>query len=129
MDNGDASKPPGRQAEHESADPVEFETFFRMYYRELLRAAMYVGAKLHDAAVKMLGIPDYQVEENGPDHQKTFRAVVRVGGRELGSGAGRTKKAAEQRAAEAAWRAITQNTDLDEPETLCATETAAVTPA
>jgi ribonuclease-3 len=58
-------------------------------------------------AVKMLGVPDYQVEESGPDHQKSFRAAVRVGGRVLGSGVGRTKKAAEQQAAEAAWRAIT----------------------
>ncbi len=58
-------------------------------------------------AVKMLGVPDYQVEESGPDHQKSFRAVVRVGGQMLGSGEGRTKKAAEQQAAEAAWRSIT----------------------
>jgi ribonuclease-3 len=61
-------------------------------------------------AVKMLGVPDYQVEESGPDHQKSFRAGVRVGGRVLGSGEGRTKKAAEQQAAEAAWRAITAET-------------------
>jgi len=61
-------------------------------------------------AVKMLGVPDYQVEESGPDHQKSFRAVVRVGGRVLGSGEGRTKKAAEQQAAEAAWRAIPAET-------------------
>ena len=58
-------------------------------------------------AVKMLGVPDYQVEESGPDHQKSFRATVRVGGQVLGAGQGRTKKAAEQQAAEAAWRAIT----------------------
>jgi len=58
-------------------------------------------------AVKMLGVPEYQVEESGPDHQKSFRAVVKVGGRVLGSGEGRTKKAAEQQAAEVAWRAIT----------------------
>ena len=55
----------------------------------------------------MLGVPDYQVEESGPDHQKSFRAVVRVGGRMLGSGVGRSKKAAEQQAAEAAWHTIT----------------------
>ena len=60
-------------------------------------------------AVKMLGVPDYQVEESGPDHQKSFRAVVRVGGQVLGSGEGRTKKAAEQQAAEAAWQAITSD--------------------
>src|SRR5260370_33231339 len=57
-------------------------------------------------AARMLGVPDYQVEESGPDHQKSFRAVVRVGGRVLGSGEGRTKKEAEQQAAEAAWNPI-----------------------
>ncbi len=54
-----------------------------------------------------LGVPEYVVKDSGPDHQKLFRAVVRVGSRELGSGEGRSKKAAEQLAAEAAWRAIT----------------------
>jgi ribonuclease-3 len=52
-------------------------------------------------------VPEYQVEESGPDHQKSFRAVVRIGGRVLGSGEGRTKKAAEQQAAEVAWTTIT----------------------
>ncbi|HEV3234410.1 MAG TPA: putative dsRNA-binding protein, partial [Candidatus Dormibacteraeota bacterium] len=65
-------------------------------------------------AVKLLGVPEYQVEESGPDHQKSFRAVVKVGGRVLGSGEGRTKKAAEQQAAEAAWRAITAESASDE---------------
>ena len=58
-------------------------------------------------AAQLLGVPEYQVEESGPDHQKSFRATVRVGGRVLGSGEGRTKKEAEQQAAEAAWKAIT----------------------
>jgi ribonuclease-3 len=57
-------------------------------------------------ASQVLGVPDYQVEESGPDHQKSFRAVVKVGGRALGSGTGRSKKVAEQHAAEAAWNAI-----------------------
>jgi ribonuclease-3 len=61
-------------------------------------------------AARILGVPDYQVEESGPDHQKSFRAVVRVGGRVLGSGQGKTKKEAEQHAAEAAWNAITAET-------------------
>ena len=55
----------------------------------------------------LYGVPEYQVEESGPDHQKSFHAVVRVGGQVLGSGQGRSKKAAEQQAAEAAWNAIT----------------------
>jgi ribonuclease-3 len=53
-----------------------------------------------------LGVPEYHVEESGPDHQKFFRATVKVGGRSYGSGSGRSKKEAEQQAAEAAWKAI-----------------------
>jgi ribonuclease-3 len=53
-----------------------------------------------------LGVPEYHVEESGPDHQKSFTATVQVGRRTYGSGAGRSKKEAEQQAAEAAWKAI-----------------------
>jgi ribonuclease-3 len=58
-------------------------------------------------AVRGLGVPEYHVKDSGPDHQKMFLAVVKVGARELGSGEGRSKKAAEQLAAEAAYRSIT----------------------
>ncbi|WP_046468042.1 ribonuclease III [Allosalinactinospora lopnorensis] len=57
-------------------------------------------------AAEMLGVPEYQVEESGPDHQKTFRATVRVAGETHGLGEGRSKKEAEQQAAESAWKAI-----------------------
>jgi ribonuclease-3 len=57
-------------------------------------------------ATEELGVPDYHVEESGPDHQKSFRAMVAVGGVEYGRGEGRSKKEAEQQAAEAAWTAI-----------------------
>jgi ribonuclease-3 len=60
-----------------------------------------------------LGVPEYQVKDSGPDHQKLFRAVVKVGSRELGAGEGRSKKAAEQLAAEAAYRAITAESDQE----------------
>jgi ribonuclease-3 len=62
-------------------------------------------------AVQALGVPEYHVEDSGPDHQKVFHAVVRVGGRDLGTGHGRSKKAAEQQAAEAAWRALSGEAD------------------
>ncbi|MBB3678438.1 ribonuclease III [Modestobacter versicolor] len=58
-----------------------------------------------------LGAPVYQVEDDGPDHAKTFTAVVLLAGEVRGKGAGRTKKAAEQEAAEAAWRALTVTPD------------------
>jgi ribonuclease-3 len=57
-------------------------------------------------ATEELGVPEYHVEESGPDHQKTFRAFVAVGGVEYGQGEGRSKKEAEQQAAETAWNAI-----------------------
>ncbi|HUK71251.1 MAG TPA: ribonuclease III [Streptosporangiaceae bacterium] len=62
-------------------------------------------------AAEMLGVPEYQVTESGPDHQKSFSAVVRVGGKIYGSGDGRSKKEAEQKAAEVAWRAIGADSD------------------
>lgn len=39
------------------------------------------------------------LEESGPEHNKTFRVSVYVGSECLGTGAGKTKKAAEQQAA------------------------------
>jgi ribonuclease III len=57
-----------------------------------------------------LGVPEYHVTESGPDHQKTFQAAVRVAGETHGSGEGRSKKEAEQQAAEAAWLAIRART-------------------
>jgi len=67
-------------------------------------------------AAQLLGVPDYQVTESGPDHQKSFQAYVRVGGTVLGSGQGRSKKAAEQQAAEAAWMAISARIPAEEPD-------------
>ena len=58
-------------------------------------------------AAEILGVPEYHVEESGPDHQKFFRAYVRIGQQTYGQGEGRSKKEAEQQAAEAAWTAIT----------------------
>ena len=48
-------------------------------------------------------VPDYRVTSSGPDHDKTFVAKVVVGRETLGRGEGRSKKAAEQAAAEAAY--------------------------
>jgi ribonuclease III len=55
-----------------------------------------------------LGVPEYQIEEAGPDHAKTFTAWVVVAGVRFGGGEGRSKKEAEQRAAAAAWRDLTE---------------------
>jgi ribonuclease III len=59
---------------------------------------------LQELAAQDLGrIPEYRILERGPDHEKEFTASVFVGGRELGTGTGRSKKEAEQRAAREAF--------------------------
>jgi ribonuclease-3 len=69
-----------------------------------------------------LGVPEYVVSETGPDHEKTFTAVARVAGVSYGSGTGRSKKEAEQQAAENAYNAI--RAMLTEQENACAGESA-----
>jgi ribonuclease-3 len=54
-------------------------------------------------AAGSLGVPEYRVTEQGPDHEKVFEAESVVGSELLGSGSGRSKKEAEQKAAEVAW--------------------------
>ena len=71
-------------------------------------------------------MPEYRVQEEGPDHRKEFTATVIVAGQDRGSGDGTTKKEAEQKAAEAAWRTLNElinaekvngadKTDRDQP--------------
>ena len=79
-------------------------------FGELLDGSARLGAGLdwktslqELAAGRSLGVPEYQVTESGPDHAKTFRATALVGGDAVGEGVGRSKKEAEQRAAERAW--------------------------
>jgi ribonuclease-3 len=59
-------------------------------------------------ATRGLGVPDYQIEQTGPDHAKTFTAWAVVAGARFGGVQGRTKKEAEQKAAEAAFEALTE---------------------
>ena len=51
------------------------------------------------ASQELRSMPEYRVEERGPDHAKEFTATVFVGGEALGTGMGRSKKEAEQQAA------------------------------
>jgi ribonuclease III len=58
------------------------------------------------AASGGLGSPEYVVQESGPDHEKQFVAGAVVADEVLGHGTGRSKKEAEQRAAEQAWATL-----------------------
>jgi ribonuclease-3 len=54
--------------------------------------------------------PRYIVtDEEGPDHDKSFEVVISVGGKTYGTGRGKSKKEAEQRAAEEALRALQED--------------------
>ena len=57
-------------------------------------------------AERGLGVPDYTMTSSGPDHEKTFTASATVAGESFATSTGRSKKEAEQQAAETAWRAI-----------------------
>ncbi|OGP94490.1 MAG: ribonuclease III [Deltaproteobacteria bacterium RBG_16_54_18] len=51
--------------------------------------------------------PQYTVtHEHGPDHAKTFEVVITINGRPYGRGQGRSKKEAEQQAAEEALQSL-----------------------
>ena len=52
------------------------------------------------------GVPRYDIERSGPEHDQRYAATVYVAGQPLGQGEGRTKKDAEQQAARAACVAL-----------------------
>lgn len=57
-------------------------------------------SRLQETVVKERGIlPRYRLREEGPDHRKTFHAVVYIANEKMGKGSGSSKKEAEQAAA------------------------------
>jgi ribonuclease-3 len=92
----------------------------------LLDAAPYYGAGLdwktslqELTAERGLGVPDYRITSEGPDHAKSFTAAAVVGGQVFDVRPGRNKKEAEQAAAEAAWRVLSDTAGdpaLDDPQ-------------
>ncbi len=58
---------------------------------------------LQEQLARRAEVVDYAIaSEEGPAHERRFVAVAKVGGREIGRGEGRSKKSAEQQAAERA---------------------------
>ena len=58
------------------------------------------------AAQRCDQLPKYQVRHEGPDHSKRFFAAVFLRDEEYGAGEGRSKKSAEQAAAQIAWERL-----------------------
>jgi ribonuclease-3 len=71
-------------------------------------------SRLQELAAREFGeLPRYQLSESGPEHAKIFSARVRLGGVVWGEGDGRTKKEAEQSAAQVAHRRLRARHDSD----------------
>jgi ribonuclease-3 len=94
---------------------VAAEVIHRLF-DEVLRAAPGYGAGLdwktslqELTALNGLGVPEYRITSSGPDHAKSFTAAAVVDGSTYDVRPGRSKKEAEQSAAEAAWRALNPN--------------------
>jgi len=69
---------------------------------------------LQELASQALGsMPEYRIGERGPDHEKEFTATVHLGGESMGTGIGRSKKEAEQRAAQEAFARISERLGSD----------------
>lgn len=93
-----------------------FETATEVVHRlfdDLMESSAQLGAgldwktSLQELVAQLgVGVPEYVIAESGPDHAKTFEARVRIGSETYGHGVGRSKKEAEQQAAETAWKAL-----------------------
>ncbi|MFV1884620.1 MAG: ribonuclease III [Balneola sp.] len=63
----------------------------------------YKSALLEYTQAERLPLPSYRtINESGPGHNRTFEVTVLIGEKEFGTGIGKSKKKAEQLAAEAA---------------------------
>ena len=65
------------------------------------------------AARRFDQLPRYQVRAEGPDHSKHFYATVTLRGEPYGDGEGRSKKQAEQAAAQVAWERLQAEASAD----------------
>ena len=76
---------------------------------EALGALKQLDAKsqLQELAARLsLAVPEYRVTDEGPDHAKMFFAAVYVGNDWMGAGSGRSKKVAEEHAAQQAFTTL-----------------------
>ena len=93
-----------------------------LLFDPLIEAASAMGAGLdwktslqELSAEHSLGVPEYVIADEGPDHMKTFTAQVRVADELYGNGVGRSKKEAEQAAAETAYGEIAAGLGVEDP--------------
>lgn len=61
------------------------------------------------AAARKLGAVEYRVTGSGPDHARTYVAVLHIGGKPYGQGTGPSKKEAEQESAAISWKMVSSD--------------------
>ncbi len=83
------------------------------WFTEIIDEASKAGASLDGktalqeiAALKNLTLPEYEISESGPDHDKSFTAVAILSGEKFPMGSGKSKREAEQVAAKLAYDVI-----------------------
>jgi ribonuclease-3 len=98
--------------------PAAFALIERLLSERMAAAALRLDrldykTVLQELTVRLRDVaPVYVLSESGPDHDKRFVATVIVDGVSVGVGEGRSKKAAEQAAAEQAWLTLSAQHDL-----------------
>jgi len=79
-------------------------------FKSIIQRELYTNYKsllLEHIQSRYSDLPEYRViQEMGPDHDKSFMVVVKIRGKEIGRGQGKSKKVAEQEAAKEALRKI-----------------------
>jgi ribonuclease-3 len=94
----------------------------RLFWPRMEAYARGEGDRDHKTALQELAaqdigqVPQYRVDERGPDHAKEFTATVLIGGTPYGSGKGRSKKEAEQRAARVAYERLVEESPAEAGE-------------
>ncbi len=77
---------------------------------EALERSVDFKSLLQERLARRAELVSYAIEaEEGPPHDRSFVAVARVAGQEIGRGAGKTKKGAEQEAASVALDHVEEN--------------------
>ena len=94
---------------------VSFDALIQRARNDTIKIAMDMGTGIDGktalqelTSAKDLGAPEYVVSESGPDHDKSFTAVVKVKGEEISSGEGKSKRDAEQAAARIAFEKLSK---------------------
>jgi ribonuclease III len=107
---------------HMSAGLTSSAAVVHLLFDPLIEAASALGAGLdwktslqELSAEHALGVPEYLIADEGPDHMKTFTAQVKVGEQVYGNGVGRSKKEAEQAAAETAYGELATSLGIGDP--------------